>query len=795
MLDDGSPTGERGTRLSLNLRGRPKSMGNIPPVFDELASLANVYIPLKPQRLLLSPSTLEQLPPPLSSMPKFLKRKLSLTVDTKAAKEEHAPSSHDDDVFAAIFSANSRGYEDQIAEPSRNRATIHRSLSTSVISQRAESTPSPSPPLTEDLDPESPPQSLLEFSSEEEPDEEELLQAEYEKFRGIGRSKGWSEAEIDDLFDYILENGFPDLGNDFGFEFDPGDDDSDPDEPEIPKFTDGDHLVKRIERLYLQATFGEDICSTRQLEREDSPPATEDGQRDSLRTARNSIYLHSNSDISSNRTAQPMVSVFSSPSSNPSLDELSLSALPLGSDDGLESPAASRGSTSPNGRRSPIEGSPEVKDWCGRDCEPMDPGVTNLAAPQSDISKEELSEQSSSDNVDDILPSPQHETWPSPSTAASRDKLTDPDTCFEHDDVPLLLPVRYNKSAPNACEVVHVRPAIMGEGRIHMSVPEHDSNTSSFNGSTGLMTPPSVSSKEENDLALAMEKSSLAKGDGEEAPPENAKSSSDPLGTPTATGVSGAEEIKSVIEKVEECSLATGLHRITSKGSSQAGDDLAALTSPPTINNKPEFEFSLHPESLPVHTPTGSLTTEAQTLTANPDLLDSDMGVGNAFRKVKKAFSGESLRSESNSIAGMIGQPALVSTSNLIGLPPASTSYATPLPAPPVPASASHSSASASTTAPSSPAATVNVPNQGSFDASASNAIGIGNRISPPTLTYTSNDIASQALANMRNDEDKNLPEAVRKVSSYKNMCRRPKTSANLNHLTRSINSVAPPAL
>ena len=790
MLDDGSPAGERGTRLSLSLRGRPKSMGNIPPpVFDELASLANIYIPL------LSPSTLEQLRPPLTSMPKFPKRKLSLTVDTKAAKEEHAPSSHDDDVFAAIFNANSRGYEDQIAEPLRNRAIIHRSLSTSVTSQRAEPTPSPSPPLTEDLDPESPPQSLLEFSSEEEPGEEELLQAEYEKFRRIGRSKGWSEAEIDDFFDYILENGFPDLGSDFGFEFDLGDDDSDPDEPEIPKFTDGDHLVKRIERLYLQATFGEDICSTHQLEREDSPPATEDGQRDSLRIARNSIYLHSNSDISSNRTVQPMVSAFSSPSSNPSLDELSLSALPPGSDDGPESPAASRGSTSPNGCHFPIEGSPEVKEWCGQGCEPMYPGVTTLAAPQSDIGKEELSEQSSSENVDDILPNPQHETWPSPSTAASRDKPTDPDACFEHDDVPLLLPVRYNKSTPYACEAVHVRPAIMGEGHIHMSVPEHDSNTSSFNGSTGLLKTPSVSSEEENDLALAIEKSSLAKGDGEEAPPGNAKSSSNPLEIPTATGVSGAEEIKSVTEKVMECSLATGLHRIPSKGSSQAGDDLAALTWPPTINNEPEFEFSLHPESSPVHTTTGSLTTEAQTLTANPDLLDSEMGIGSAFKKVKKKLYRENLRSKKNTIAGTIGQPTLVSTSNLIGLPPASTSYATLLPAPPVPVSANHSSASASTSAPSSPAATVNVSHQGSFDASASNAIGIGNRISPPTLTYTSNDIANRALANMRNDEDKNLLEAVRKVSSYKNMCRRPKTSDNLNHLTRSINSVAPPAL
>lgn len=442
-----------------------------------------------------------------------------------------------------------------------------------------------------------------------------------------------------------------------------------------------------------------------------------------------------------------------------------------------------------------LRGSPGVKDWGGQDCEPMDPGITNLAAPQSDFSKEELSEQSSSDNVDDILPNPQSETWPSLSIAASRDKLTDPDVCFEHDDVPLLPPVRYNKSAPNACEVVHVRPAIMGEGRMHMSVPEHDGNTSSFNGSTSLMMPPSVSNEEENDLALAMEKSSLAKGDEEETPPETAKSSSDPLDTPTATGVSGEEEIESIIEKAEECSLATGLHRIPSKGSSQADDDLAALTSCPTINKKPESEFSLHPESSPVHATTGSLTTEAQTLTANPELLDSDMGVRNAFKKVKKTFSGESLRSKSNSIAGIIGQPALVSTSNLIGLPPVSTSYATPLPAPPVPASASNSSASASTTAPSSPAATVNVPNQGSFDASASNAFGTGNRISPPTLTYTSNDIASQALANMRNDEDKNLPEAVRKVSSYQKMGRRPKSSANLNHLTRSISSVAPPAL
>ena len=73
----------------------------------------------------------------------------------------------------------------------------------------------------------------------------------------------------------------------------------------------------------------------------------------------------------------------------------------------------------------------------------MDPGITNLAAPQSDFSKQDLSEQSSSDNVDDILPNPQSETWPSPSIAASRDKLTDPDVCFEHDDVPLIPPGRY----------------------------------------------------------------------------------------------------------------------------------------------------------------------------------------------------------------------------------------------------------------------------------------------------------------------------------------------------------------
>ncbi|KAL2042659.1 hypothetical protein N7G274_004418 [Stereocaulon virgatum] len=313
MISDDFPADASGTRLSITLHALPEFMSEIPPVFDEVASFADVNIPLKARHLSLSSSTIERLSRILrTNMPRFLKRKPSMTVNTKAPKGEHVPTSHDDDVFfAATFNVNCLGYEDQSAKPSHNRASIHRSLSTSVISQeaivntraaggehtpssqnddvfaaifdanshnygyqiaepspdraticrslstsvvsqRAESTLSPSLSLAEDWSPASPPQSLLESSSEKDQVEEELFQAKYEKLRRFGRSKQWFEAEVDNLFDYFLEHGFPDLRSGFGFAFDPKDDDSGYAEPKIPRLTNNNFVVKKVECLYLR---------------------------------------------------------------------------------------------------------------------------------------------------------------------------------------------------------------------------------------------------------------------------------------------------------------------------------------------------------------------------------------------------------------------------------------------------------------------------------------------------------------------------------------------------------------
>ena len=825
MFSDGFVAGASGTRLSITLRGFPKTMSEIPPVFDEVAAFADVNVPLKSRRLSLSSSTIEQLfRLPRTNMPRFLKRKPSLTVDTKVPNGEHVPSSHDDDVFATIFDANGHSYGYQIAEPLPDRATTCRSLSTSVVSQRTESTLSPSFSLAEDWSPASPPQSILEFSSGEDEDEAELLQAKYEKLRKFGGSKGWFEAEVDDLSNYILEHGFPDLCSDFDFTIDPEDDDSAYAEPKIPKLTNNSFLVKKIESLYLRSTYGQDICSMRQIEEIKSSHTTEDRQPASLRTVRNSIYLHSNSDISSNRATQPVASAFSSPSYKTSLDQLSLSALSPDSEDSPESPAVNLAGIIPRDPHPPMEESPQVKDWGGQDSEPMNHGVTNLATPQPNSSAEVLSERSSSNDVYDMLPNLPHETWLSLSTTASRNIVKDRNACFEHDVNPLLSPVLCNESAPGVCKIVQFRPATMGEICIHRTVPGNNSNTSSFAGNNGIMTPPSVSSEEEG-LSSAMESSSLAKSMGEISISEIQGFSSDDRNTSIDASASSITETKPSMRSAEECSIATNVRGNLSKSSSLTGDDLAALNTRPTITNNPDFEFSTHPESSLPHTinrtsslvndTTGSPTTEAQIQTANDINLTGEMGfAGDTYRKLKRVFSNENLSPKSSTIAGTVGRPTLTSTSNLGAVPDEPIQYDEPFPVPPVPLFArtfmENSSAPAfaatplsparnvmynswaspyttlpssptcnvignswdsfSTIAPSSPRAKTNSSKQSSLNASASNTL-IGTRINPQTLHDKKIDSALKALVDMPNDPDKGLPEdeyTARKVRSYR---------------------------
>ncbi|KAL2042658.1 hypothetical protein N7G274_004417 [Stereocaulon virgatum] len=99
-----------------------------------------------------------------------------------------------------------------------------------------------------------------------------------------------------------------------------------------------------------------------------------------------------NLNTSSNQATQPVASAFSSPSSKSGLDRLSLSALSPDSEDSPESPAAKFAGIVPTDPHSPLEESPEVKDWGGQDSEPMDLGVSHLAAPHPNSSAEVLGE-------------------------------------------------------------------------------------------------------------------------------------------------------------------------------------------------------------------------------------------------------------------------------------------------------------------------------------------------------------------------------------------------------------------
>ena len=704
MPNDGSLTGVGPKRVSFNLRGRPKSMGNFSPTFDELASLPNVDIPVKARNLLLSKSTIQQLPPPPpTAMPRFLKRKPSLFVDTKAANQEPERSNSDeDDVFAAIFNANSRGYERQAAEPTR---AIQQSLSNSVISQRAVPPVQPSPPLAEELEPQSSPRPLFGSSSEEGSDEEELLQTEYEKFREIGRSKGWSEEEIDDLFDYVIENGFPELGSDHVFGFNPEEDGSDLDEREIPEFTSDDPIVKKIEQLHLQATFGEEIYSTRQLiVEENKVPTREAGGQTPFQTACNSFYLHSNDDISSHGTVKPTDSRFSSPSSSSGQKEMPLSGALPESYGGPDIPTASRVlllTSTNNGHRTPIEGSAEVKDLVGQDSQPMTLGVTTLEAPQSDSCNPEVREQKFSNDVDDVKSIPQHEAWLSPTTAV-RSKLNDPDASFAYDDVPLLLPLRYNKNFPAACEFVHTsRATSRYGGRMQPSKPPCDSNLSSFNSKARPITM-SGEGEEEDDLSPGIENAAVSQSGREEQLSKIAIPLSDPSNkfdaAATSSSGNGIEEPDAAVENGVEGRLATGSYRISSKDSTQTGDDLthsndvlAKITPGATVNKG--SEFSPHPESSPVHTTLTSLTTQAQSTTTNLNLTTNNMpnflgrrvsgpgsppgsptgrkANGSSFSALKRMLSRENLntsqsQSQSNSIAGMMNSPPFDFTSPMM---------------------------------------------------------------------------------------------------------------------------------
>ncbi|KAL2042657.1 hypothetical protein N7G274_004416 [Stereocaulon virgatum] len=416
-----------------------------------------------------------------------------------------------------------------------------------------------------------------------------------------------------------------------------------------------------------------------------------------------------------------------------------------------------------------------------------------------------------------MLPNLPHDSWLSLCTTAGRDIVKDRNACYEHNIIPLLPPSLCDEPAPGACKIVHFRPATVGETCFYRTILENNSNTSSFAENTGIMTPPGASSEEEG-LSSAIESSSLAKSMGRVLISEVQRFSSDELNTSIDDSASRSTEVNPSTRSAEECSIATNVCGNLSNSSSLTGDDLAALNTRPTITNNPVLEFSTHLESSLPYTInrtssldnniTGSPAIEAQIQTANDINLTGEMGfAGDAYRKGKRVFSNENLSPKSTSIAGTVGRPTLMSTSNLGVVLDTPAQYDQAPPVPPVPPFArtlmenplapafaatpliparsvtynswaspyatvpssptcnviGNSWDSVSTTAPSSPRAKTNSSKQSSLDTSASNTL-IGSRISPSILHDKAIDSALKALVDMPNDPDKGLPEDVYKA-------------------------------
>ena len=275
--------------------------------FERLTSLPSPHTspisiyrntPVKIKNYYLSEST-------VNIMSQIEARTPDLTLNTDTTNNTKVPSKEDADfIFSAVFDSSPPGFEDQTAERLQRSGSLHRSRSMGAIDDKSllfEMSPTRNEPVKPEHSPTEPTKSSDSASeplSNDGPDDEELLQAEYNKLFQIGREIGYDNDDVRKWVHYVLEHGLPDPKTGSEMESDVLETGLDRNNAKVPEFTERDSAVKEIERHYLQDVFGSDTISTSQLLVDNQYTSDEIAAP----SGQHGIYIHGNSDIASHAT-------------------------------------------------------------------------------------------------------------------------------------------------------------------------------------------------------------------------------------------------------------------------------------------------------------------------------------------------------------------------------------------------------------------------------------------------------------------------------------------------------------
>ncbi|KAK0507411.1 hypothetical protein JMJ35_010449 [Cladonia borealis] len=232
--------------------------------------------PVKIRDYYLSKSTVQLLPrpPPFKIMDKSQARTPNLTINTDTANDTEPPVS--------LHKSRSMGTIRDNARPFELSSTRNELVKREHVLTEANKSPD----------------SSTESSSDDGLDDEELLQAEFDKHVQIGREKGYNDDDVHQWVDYVLEHGLPEPKTGSKVDSPIIETGVDYNKARVPEFTQRDPAVKEIERHHLQDIFGEDIISTRQLLVDNQNTSTEF----TASSGSHPIYLQDNADIASHTT-------------------------------------------------------------------------------------------------------------------------------------------------------------------------------------------------------------------------------------------------------------------------------------------------------------------------------------------------------------------------------------------------------------------------------------------------------------------------------------------------------------
>ena len=241
-----------------------------------------LLLPSRPTRILrfsFDPQTMRAL------RKKHSERKQSLTVNTQTANE--GPGENDDDVFDAIFTANSRSFDSQSVDVS-SRPVLHRSLSVGDILSKPKPPASVHSNASDDF--------VLGSPGPSEADLEEAeCQAAYENLYTIAKGRGYSEDEVLGIVDHICSNNlFDDQGN-VVFDLKAFRRDGSPEQPgeeEFHELADNSLVAKEIERYLLLGIYGPGVPSTRALLANPQPKSDPNARFDKLHSKRRHRYFN-----------------------------------------------------------------------------------------------------------------------------------------------------------------------------------------------------------------------------------------------------------------------------------------------------------------------------------------------------------------------------------------------------------------------------------------------------------------------------------------------------------------------